>query len=106
MDIRDIKERVIELHSLLKKNNVRADLFILYGSYATGKAKRGSDIDIAVISRDFGKDRFDEGSRLNYIASSIDHHIEAVPIGLDEYLSKNSVSPILNEIITTGIPLL
>lgn len=106
MDIREIKERIIKLRALLKKNKIRADLFILFGSCAAGKARPDSDIDIAVISRDFGHDRFKEGSRLNYLASSIDHRIEAVPVGLDDYLSGKNISPILNEIITRGIPLL
>ena len=106
MDIREIKERVVELRSLLKKNKIRADLFILYGSYAAGNKRPDNDIDIAVISRDFGRDRFREGSMLNYLASTIDHRFEAVPIGLDEYLSKGSISPILNEIATKGIPLM
>ena len=106
MDIRYIKEKSIELFQLLKKENITADLIILFGSQATGNARVDSDIDIAVISRDYGKDRFSEGSRLNYLASSIDHRIEAVPVGLDEYLSKNSVSPVLHEITTKGIPLI
>ncbi|HQO39208.1 MAG TPA: nucleotidyltransferase domain-containing protein [Spirochaetota bacterium] len=85
---------------------MNADLIILFGSQAAGTSRYDSDIDPAVISRDFGKDRFEEGSRLNYLASSINHRIEAVPVGLDEYLAKNSISPILQEITTKGIPLL
>lgn len=106
MDIKYIKRKAIELALLLKKEKINADLIILFGSQADGTSRDDSDIDMAVISRDFGKDRFKEGSRLNYLASTIDHRIEAVPVGLDEYLSGNSISPILHEITTKGIPLL
>lgn len=106
MDIRHIKRKAIELALLLKKEKIRPDLIILFGSQAAGTFRDDSDIDLAVISRDFGNDRFEEGSKLNYLASLIDHRIEAVPVGLDEYLDKNSISPILHEITTKGIPLL
>jgi predicted nucleotidyltransferase len=39
----------------LKAKNVRISKIILFGSQARGKASRGSDIDIVVVSRDFGK---------------------------------------------------
>jgi uncharacterized protein len=106
VDISDIKQRVIRLRALLKKNRIRGDIFILYGSYASATQRPDSDIDIAVVSRDFGKDRFGEGSSLNYLASQIDPRIEAVPIGLNEYLSRSSISPLLHEIDSKGIVLL
>lgn len=37
---------------------------ILYGSHAKGMAKRGSDIDIAIISEKFGKNPRKEGQYL------------------------------------------
>ncbi|HON79769.1 MAG TPA: nucleotidyltransferase domain-containing protein [Spirochaetota bacterium] len=106
MDIRDIKERIVELRNALKKNDIRGDIFILYGSYATGKNRKDSDIDIAVVSRDFGRDRFREGSTLNYIAQKIDVRFEAVPVDLKEYMSRHSISPLLAEIDKNGIVLL
>ncbi|MFH1727100.1 MAG: nucleotidyltransferase domain-containing protein [Pseudomonadota bacterium] len=106
MDIKQIKVIVIQLRKLLLQNNIKPDLFILYGSYAQGNQTDESDIDIACVSRDFGKNRFKEGSLLNYLISKIDAKIELVPIGLEEYLSGKSISPILNEIIKNGTPLL
>ena len=103
MDIRVIKERTIELRKNLKKNNIHGDIFILYGSYATGKNHKDSDIDIAVVSRDFGKNRFKEGSTLNYIAQKIDIRFEAVPVSLKDYMSSHSISPLLAEIDKNGI---
>ena len=106
MDIGEIRQQILKLRALLKKNRIKSDIFILYGSYASGKNRIDSDIDIAVISRDFGFDRFKEGSRLNYLASKIDPRIEAVPIGLDDYLSTENISPLLNEVHRKGIVIL
>ncbi len=106
MDIREIKIDAVKLYRILKEHGIRADLFLLYGSRADGTAREDSDIDIAVVSRDFGKDRFKEGSRLNYLASKVNPRIEAMPISLKEYLSNDSISPILYEITTKGIALL
>lgn len=106
MDIKEIKIIAIRLRRSLIEKKIYPDLIILFGSYAKKKHKKGSDIDIAIISRDLGKDRFKEGSLLNLIASSIYANIEVVPIGLDEYLSNDSISPILYEIVKHGIPLL
>lgn len=104
--IKEIKVMAIKLRALLKKEKITSDLIILYGSYAKGKPRKDSDIDLAVISRDFGINRFKEGSKLNFLASFIDPRLEIVPIGLKKYISRNSVSPILNEIIKSGTPLI
>ena len=106
MDIREIKKRAIDLRKALLDYNIHGDIFILYGSYATGKNRPDSDIDLAVISRDFGKDRFKEGSLLSYLTYSIDPVIEAVPFSLNEYMKKDSISPLLSEIEKKGIVLL
>ncbi|HEX9975403.1 MAG TPA: nucleotidyltransferase domain-containing protein, partial [bacterium] len=48
----------------LEDRKIRIAKIILYGSQISGIAHKDSDIDIAVISPDFGKDRFEEGARL------------------------------------------
>jgi len=47
------------------KKNIKIDQVILYGSYASGHMKLYSDIDIAIISPDFGKDKFTAGQSQN-----------------------------------------
>lgn len=43
----------------LKERGLKISKIVLFGSYSTGKAFEGSDIDVAVISEDFeGKDIF------------------------------------------------
>lgn len=52
----------------VKKEGIFVDRVILYGSYARGRIRADSDIDVAVISRNFGKDRTEEGMKLFRIA--------------------------------------
>lgn len=42
---------------------VRVEKVVLFGSYVNGKPNRWSDVDIAVISNDFGKFKFWEQDR-------------------------------------------
>jgi len=57
-----------------------------------------------VVSRDFGKDRTEEGMLLFRIAGEIDVRLEPVPISLDSYKNDTWV-PLIYEIRTKGIEL-
>lgn len=103
-----VKKRV---HGVIKrfaaalgKEGIRIDKIILYGSHAKGKARLDSDIDVAVVSRDFGKDRTEEGMLLFRIAGEIDTRIEPVPISLESYKNDTWI-PLIYEIRTKGIEL-
>ncbi|MBF0316402.1 MAG: nucleotidyltransferase domain-containing protein [Oligoflexia bacterium] len=106
MDILQIKQMAIILRHKLKKHGIRASLIILFGSQANGTATSESDIDLAVISPDLGKDRLQEGALLNRIAARIDHRIEVIPVTLKKYLELNSDSPIIDQIHRKGVVLL
>ncbi|MEK6539595.1 MAG: nucleotidyltransferase domain-containing protein [Deltaproteobacteria bacterium] len=79
-----VKKTVIKIIerfiAAVEKEGITLDKVILYGSYAKGKERRDSDIDIAVVSKDFGKDRTEEGMLLFRIAGEIDTRLEPVPI--------------------------
>lgn len=106
MDISEIKQLAIQLRNELRRHNISPDCIVLYGSHSRGEAHEGSDIDLAVIARSFGKDRFSEGSFLNRIAVKIHPDIEAVPIGLRDFIERSPISPLLHEIKTSGTILL
>ena len=88
----------------LKKRKIKISKVILYGSRASGRAHEYSDIDVAVVSPDFGKDRYQEGARLFEIACAIDPRIEPVPISLSSY-NEDTWIPIIYEIRKNGIEL-
>ncbi|MDI6792998.1 MAG: nucleotidyltransferase domain-containing protein [bacterium] len=94
-------KRLIEA---LVKKNIRADKVILYGSYAEGKNTEYSDIDIAVVSDDFGKDRIEEKMLLFRLGSRIDPRLEAIPL-TPRALYEDTWVPLIYEIKTKGVEL-
>lgn len=48
------------LKNLIKQRGINIERVVVFGSYARGQEKKGSDLDIIIISRDFeGKDIFE-----------------------------------------------
>ena len=88
----------------LKQEGIPVDRFILYGSYAKGKTRPDSDIDVAVISKNFGKDRVEEGMTLFRIAGKIDPRLEPIPISSESY-EEDTWVPLIYEIKEKGIEL-
>jgi predicted nucleotidyltransferase len=86
----------------LDKNGVRVEKAVLYGSYPSGNFHSGSDLHLAIISCDFGKDRFEEGKKLLQIAWRVDPRIEPVPISLESYENDTWI-PLTYEIRQKGI---
>ncbi|MBI5416484.1 nucleotidyltransferase domain-containing protein [Candidatus Poribacteria bacterium] len=90
--------------SVLIGNGINVEKVVLYGSYASGNIRTDSDLDIAVISSDFGKDRFEEGKMLLKIAWRIDPRIEPIPISTKSYENDTWI-PLIHEIKQKGIEL-
>ena len=88
----------------LKQEGIAVDRVILYGSYATGKTRPDSDIDVAVVSKNFGKDRVEEGMLLFRIAGKIDPRLEPVPISQKIYEDDTWI-PLIHEIREKGVEL-
>ncbi|MFQ5456184.1 MAG: nucleotidyltransferase domain-containing protein [Nitrospirota bacterium] len=62
---REIAEKIKKFVKELKKENIDVAKVILYGSMVSDYVHEYSDIDIAIVSPDFGKDRYEEGQ--NYL---------------------------------------
>ena len=86
----------------LIREGISVDRVILYGSYAKAKVRRDSDIDVAIISKDFGRDKVEEGMALYRIAGKVDPRLEPVPISIEAY-KNNTWVPLIYEIKTKGI---
>lgn len=72
----------------------------LYGSHAKGNAKSYSDIDICVVSPNFGKDMISEMVKLRQISRRVDDRIEPLPFGLEDI--NNPYDPLAAEIRRFG----
>lgn len=75
---------------MVKQQGISISKVILFGSYAKGRKHADSDIDVAVVSTQFGQDTVDEMMMLRKIALKVDSRIEPVPLcpeDLDDNLS-------------------
>lgn len=76
----DTPENLIKKYRLvLKKAGITVEKMILFGSYAKGTAKPWSDVDVCVVSPDFGKDLYEERVRLIKLTGSVESMIEPHP---------------------------
>ena len=98
----EIKAIILEFGRQLIKKNIPVDLLVLFGSYAKGNFHEDSDLDIAVISPVFGKNRLFERIHLMNISAKIDSKIEPHPISTKDW--KEGWKEIVHEINKTGIP--
>lgn len=87
--------------NLLKSEGVDVSKVILFGSYAKGTAKSESDIDLAVVSSQFGKNNLKEMMFLRRIALKIDSHIEPLPFSPKDI--NDRYSALAQEITKYGI---
>jgi uncharacterized protein len=106
MDIYAITDAVLKLRSLLAERNIILDGAILFGSFAKGTNRPESDVDLAILSRTFGKDRIAEGVLLQTLIFPYIPHADMVPISSIEFVNPTSVSPLLQEIKATGLCLI
>ncbi len=72
----------------LLESGISVAYLFLFGSQASDMAQEWSDIDIAVVSEDFGHDRFKERVALTRISACIDLRIEPYPLGLKEFMEE------------------
>ncbi|MCB0727848.1 MAG: nucleotidyltransferase domain-containing protein [Ignavibacteria bacterium] len=71
---------------------------ILFGSYAKGNSRNESDIDIAVVFKDYD-DSIDMQLELMRLRRKIDTRIEPHPF---KEIDFNNMNPIVNEILKYG----
>ena len=64
---------------LLKKEHVPFATLYLFGSYAKKNIRDWSDVDVAVVGKQFGKDYIKESVLLNTLADRVHPLLEAHP---------------------------
>ena len=76
---KEVEKIILEYKKLLEKEEVKFDKVYLFGSYAKNSPRDWSDIDVAVVSKKFGKDSFNEQLLLDRIADEVSYAIEPHP---------------------------
>ena len=95
-----ILSEITEFINLLKEKNISIDRVILFGSYAQGHAHKNSDIDLAVVSSDFGKNEIEEMMLLSKLSCRVSDRLEAIPVS--DKLMKSKYEPLIGEIKKHG----
>ena len=91
MDKKAALEILSRFRKAIESQNVKVDKLILFGSYATGTNREGSDIDVVVISKDFaGKDYWDRTDILSEAIYEVFEPIEAIALTPDEWAKGES----------------
>ena len=98
---KEIIDSVKKYRDVVKTSGVSVDKIIIFGSQAKGTANKNSDIDVAVVSKDFGIDDIEEMQKLWKKTRFADTRIEPYPLSIDEF--ENGFSPIISEIRKYGI---
>lgn len=100
---RKIKYIIKRFETELIKLGIRPQKIILFGSYANGKPREDSDMDLVVISEDFRNLNLRERLEiLGLAAGRVFEPIEALGYTSEEVENVSPVS-ILNEVLTSGI---
>lgn len=99
----EAKNKAKQFIKSLSRIGIKVSKAYLFGSFAKGKAKKDSDIDVCIVSHSFSKDYFAEMVRLRKHSLKIDSRIEPVPF-LPEDLN-DKYSTLASEIRKYGISL-
>lgn len=75
-----VKNTINKYIALLKKRGVNVQKAILFGSYAKDTAHKMSDIDLAVISTDFGRNGQEDMLTLARLSTLVSSRLSPVPL--------------------------
>lgn len=98
-EVRDIVRRFA---ASIAERGIQVDKVLLYGSYAANRQGANSDLDVAIVSPDFGRDRIGEGMLLNRLAWRVDARLHPVPLSSSAFKDDTWV-PLIHEVRSTGI---
>jgi predicted nucleotidyltransferase len=91
-----------KFRQMLSALGLQVDRVILFGSYATGTAGAWSDIDIALVSKDFSGNGFYDRKKVNPALIKTDTRIEPHPFRPEDFTDEN---PFVKEILRQGVEL-
>ena len=98
-----VRETIDRYILLLEENNIPIKSLYLYGSYAKGTSRRFSDIDIAIVSKEFEGVRIRDRKKIRSITLQASSELEVIPFNPEDFSVDN---PFAREIIETGIKII
>lgn len=97
--MKELKEGLIHIYG------DRLEELYLYGSYARGDYRQGSDVDVMILLSDY-KNYWDELERSTELASdiSLEYDVTVSRLIMNEIQWKQSDMPVLRNIRKDGVP--
>ncbi|MBU2483366.1 MAG: nucleotidyltransferase domain-containing protein [Proteobacteria bacterium] len=96
----EVIKKTQEFLDMVSSVGVRLERVILFGSYAKGNANKWSDIDIALVSKDFQGIGFYDRQKMNPCVLKTDTRIEPHPYRTEEFTEDD---PFIKKILSEGI---
>ncbi len=96
----EIVEKLKKFLSMISADGIQLERAILFGSYAKGTADKWSDIDVALVSKDFTGIGFYDRKRINPFIIKVDSRIEPHPFRPEDFTRDN---PFLDQILKDAI---
>lgn len=102
-------KKQIKIIKLLKKfkadlnKKIKVEQLILFGSQATGNAKKTSDVDLLLISKDFKGKKYFKRSPDLYLMWDYNYNVDILCLTPQELRKKQKEIGIINEAIKQGI---
>ena len=94
-------EKTVKIYiEQLESIGIHVQQAILFGSYASGTNDEWSDIDLAIISKDFIGNRFEDRNRIRKITLQVDSDISPMPYRPEDFKDSDYF---VKEILETGI---
>ena len=84
----------------LANNDITVEQAILFGSYAQGTFNEWSDIDLAIVSKVFVGERFEDRKKIRRIKLKVSSDLDPIPHSPEDFTNS---SPFVKRIIETGI---
>jgi HEPN domain-containing protein/predicted nucleotidyltransferase len=100
LDTEGLRRARLLKQELLRRGFPVKQLF-LFGSVATGKATKDSDVDIAIVCEPFKNSKIRENAEFLWARKDIDLHIETICLHPEDF--ENKYSTLVHEVKTHGI---
>lgn len=97
---RKVEKTVKSYLEQLERIGIHVQQAFLFGSYASGKHDEWSDIDLAIVSKDFIGNRFQDRNKIRKITLQVNSDISPMPYRPEDF---NDSDYFVKEILETGI---
>lgn len=98
----EVRDLVSQYLKKLGDNNIHVEKALVFGSRARGDADKWSDIDIAIISKDFEGIRYRDKEKIRRITLSVSPLLSPLPFRSEDFSESD---PFVKHIVETGTEL-